>query len=341
MEQALVERAGLTFEAIAAVGLRGKNPVAALSSLWTLSQGYQQSRRLMRQFRPDVLFVTGGYVGVPVTLAARQAGVPVIIYLPDIEPGLAIKFLARFASRVAVTTPEAQQFFKPGLTVVTGYPVRQELLLQTGEVCGAKTSQVLTTDAKAAARRQLGLSDELPVLLVFGGSRGAHSINQAVAARLEALLPLSQVVHITGTPDEAGVLARRAQLPAEWQARYHVSAYLHQEMTTALQAADLVISRAGASILGEFPAVGLPAILVPYPYAGAHQALNADYLVRQGAAVMLKDDELNEHLQAMTLNLLTNQDKLQAMGRASQKLARPAAATRLAQEILKVGGHGN
>jgi len=127
MEQVLVERANLTFESIIAAGLRGKNPVAILKGLWTLGRGYFQSRRILQRFQPDVLFVTGGYVCVPITLAARQAGVPVLIYLPDIEPGLAIKFLARLAARVAVTTDESRQFFRPGLTVVTGYPVRTEL----------------------------------------------------------------------------------------------------------------------------------------------------------------------------------------------------------------------
>ncbi|MFN8453898.1 MAG: glycosyltransferase [Anaerolineae bacterium] len=166
MEQALVERAGLTIESIAAGGLRGKNPLAVIKGLWKLGQGYQQSRQIMRRFQPEVVFVTGGYVCVPVTLAAWRAGVPVIIYLPDIEPGLAIKFLARFARRVAVTAPEAQKFFKPGLTVVTGYPVRDEFF-----------NTPLNPPATGRGRRrglQLGLTADLPVLMVFGGSRGAQ-----------------------------------------------------------------------------------------------------------------------------------------------------------------------
>ncbi|MBI1880806.1 MAG: UDP-N-acetylglucosamine--N-acetylmuramyl-(pentapeptide) pyrophosphoryl-undecaprenol N-acetylglucosamine transferase, partial [Chloroflexi bacterium] len=267
MEQALVERAGLTFEPIAALGLRDKNPFAVAQGLWALGQGYRRSRQIIRRSRPDVLFVTGGYVCVPVTLAAWQTGVPIIIYLPDIEPGLAIKFLARFANRVAVTAPEAQQFFRPGLTVVTGYPVRDELF--SPSFLGGGRGEVQT-----AARRQLSLGDDLPVLMVFGGSRGARSINQAVTQELETYLQVCQVIHVTGVLDEAQVLARRAELSPALQTRYHLSAYLHEEMMTALLAADLVISRAGASVLGEFPAVGLPAILVPYPYAGAHQRLN-------------------------------------------------------------------
>lgn len=330
MEQGLVERAGLTFESIAAGGLRGRNSLAAGQSLWALGRGYRQSRSLLRQFQPDVIFVTGGYVCVPVTLAARE--VPVLIYLPDIEPGLAIKFLARFASRVAITTAETRKFFKPGLTVVTGYPVRAELFSSSRAEAGEK---------KTAARQRLGLRDDWPVLLVFGGSRGARSINQAVVAHQQALLEISQIVHVTGYLDEGRVLARRAELLPELQTRYHVSAYLHGNMVAALQAADLVVSRAGASTLGEFPAVGLPAVLVPYPYAGAHQARNAEYLAKHQAAVVIDNAELKQKLKETVIDLLTDWEKLQAMSQACRSLARPDAAARLAQEIMEVGTNGD
>ena len=174
------------------------------------------------------------------------------------------------------------------------------------------------------------------MLMVFGGSRGAHSINQVVTGHLADFLPLCQIVHVTGTLDEAWVLARRAELSPEWQTRYHVSAYLHEDMITALLAADLVISRAGASVLGEFPAAGLAAILVPYPYAGAHQNLNADYLAQHGAAVVVKDAELSQKLKETMLTLLTDQKKLQAMSQASAGLAQPEASIRLAQAIMEV-----
>ncbi len=334
MEQALVERAGLTFESIAAGGLRGKNPLALMSGLWKLSQGYRQSRQIMRQFRPEVVFVTGGYVCVPVTLAAWRAGAPVIIYLPDIEPGLAIKFLARFARRVAVTAPEAQKFFKPGLTVVTGYPVRDEFFQKTFEI--SETSKVLP-----AAHQRLGLTDELPVLMVFGGSRGAHSLNLAVTQNLQAWLPVCQIIHVTGTLDEAWVQARRTELPPELQANYHVWAYLHEEMVAALLAANLVISRAGASVLGEFPAAGLPAILAPYPYAGAHQRLNANYLAQHGAAIIIDDADLDKRLKDAVIDLLTHREKLSAMRQACQKLAQPEAALRLAAAIVEVKTYGS
>jgi len=329
MEQALVERAGLTIELILARGLRGKNLWAVLQGLWALGQGYRQSKRLIRQFKPDALFVTGGYVCVPVTLAAWRAGVPIIIYLPDFEPGLAIKFLARFAARVAVTTPESRKFFREGLAVTTGYPVRPALQLDSpGE------------STKAAARRQLGLSNTLPVLLVFGGSRGARSINRAVTAQIESYLQTCQVVHISGPLDLDWVEARRVKLPPALQARYQLSDYLHEKMPLALLAADLVIARAGASVMGEFPAAGLPAILVPYPHAGRHQTLNARYLARHGAATIINDADLNRELKDVVMSLIKNKEKLQAMAQASRLLAKPQAAARLAQEILEVKTDG-
>ena len=328
MEQTLVDRAGLKIESIPAAGLRGKNPLAFVRGLWVLAQGYQHSRQIIRRFRPDVLFVTGGYVCVPMTLAARQAGVPIIIYLPDIEPGLAIKFLARFADRVAVTTAEAQGFFKAGLTVVTGYPVRAELF-------------AMHRGGKSAARRELDLNDDLPVLLVFGGSRGARSINQAITDQLEDYLQVCQVVHVTGALDERWVWAKWAELPGDLPPRYHPWAYLHEKMIAALVAADLVVSRAGASVLGEFPAVGLPAVLVPYPYAGEHQTLNAQHLARHQAAVIVDNADLTEKLKDTVINLITDGEKLEIMSQACQELAQPDAAAHLAQEILEIGNDGD
>jgi len=330
MEKKLVERAGLTIELIPAVGLRGKNPIITLKSLWTLRKGYQHSMRLIQTYQPDVLFVTGGYVCVPVTLAASRVNLPVLIYLPDIQPGLAIKFLARYAWRIAVTAKESEQFFRPDQTVVTGYPVRSELVATAGDPSG-----------QADARRQLGFLDELPLLLVFGGSRGARSINLAVVDNLQDFLAVGQLLHITGPLDFDLVQTRRAELPARLQARYQVTSYLHDEMVPALLAADLVVSRAGASVMGEFPVAGSPAILVPYPHAGAHQALNADYLARHGAAEVINDEDLARDLKDTVLNLLTNPEKLQTMRTACQRIAVPEAADRLAKEILEVRAYGN
>lgn len=322
MEEALVKKAGLPYQGIAAAGLRGKNLVAAIAGLVRLIWGYTQSRQLIAAFKPDVLFVTGGYVCVPTTLAARRAGVPVVIYLPDIEPGQAIKFLSRLAVKIAVTAPPAQKFFPTGLTVVTGYPVRPELYRLD----------------KQQARATLNIEGNRPVVLAFGGSQGARSINQAIIrpGTLAHLLQNTDLIHISGTKDAAQTQAVYQQLPPDWQRHYHLYPYLHAEMAAAFVAADVIISRAGASILGEAPAVGTPSILVPYPYSGAHQWLNARYMAEQNAAIVIPDETLADALWPAIDSLLNDPTHRATMSTAAQELARPHAAQSIAALLQEV-----
>jgi UDP-N-acetylglucosamine--N-acetylmuramyl-(pentapeptide) pyrophosphoryl-undecaprenol N-acetylglucosamine transferase len=321
VEESLAAHADIPFNGISAAGVRGRNPLAILGGLWAANRGFWQARQLVGAFRPDVLFVTGGYVCVPVTLAARLAGVPILIFLPDVQPGLAIRFLAHFAERVAVTVPSAMDHFRANQAIVTGYPVRQELFERD----------------PIEARARLGLdsgSDSLPVLLIFGGSQGAHSINQAVCDGIEALLEEAQVIHISGQRDAEWTQARRASLPERLRAHYHLYAYLHQEMVDTLLAADLVVSRAGASTLGEFPAAGLPAVLVPYPHAGAHQWDNARHLVEAGAAMAIADADLGTALIPAALDLLTDSGRRATMRHAAGALAQPDAAQRIGELLI-------
>lgn len=296
----------------------------AARNLLKAGRGVVQTGRLIAEFQPDVVFVTGGFVAGPVALAAWRAHVPVFIYLPDMEPGLTVRRTSRFARRVGVTFPEVARWF-PDKAVVTGYPVRQEILALAGQ--------------HDLARQRLGLADDLPVLLVFGGSRGARSINQALASALPTLLPHCQIVHISGTLDWPTVEAQAHSLPAGLRSRYHAYAYLHDEMPLALAAADLVVARAGASTLGEFPALGLPSILVPLPHSGQHQEINADALARHGAAIKLPDSQLATQLAPTVLRLLQNRTELAAMSQAAQALAQPAAAATIAQELRRLAQH--
>lgn len=321
VEQELAARAGVPFRAIESGQVRGMAPWIAARNLLKAGRGVRQAGRLLAEFQPDVVFITGGFVAGPVALAAWRAHVPVFIYLPDMEPGLAIRRMSRFARRVGVTFPEVARWF-PDKAVVTGYPVRQEILALAGQ--------------RPLAREQLGLAADSLVLLVFGGSRGARSINQALAAALPALLPHCQVVHISGALDWPAVEAQAASLPAELQPRYHAYAYLHDEMPLALAAADLVVARAGASTLGEFPALGLPSILAPYPYSGQHQDVNASYLAARGAAIKLADAELSAQLAPTVLRLLGDPAALAAMSQAARALAQPGAAEAIARELLQL-----
>jgi UDP-N-acetylglucosamine--N-acetylmuramyl-(pentapeptide) pyrophosphoryl-undecaprenol N-acetylglucosamine transferase len=167
-------------------------------------------------------------------------------------------------------------------------------------------------------------------VLVLGGSRGSRSINTALAGILDRMLEIAQIVHVTGETDWPQVVGRRDRMARAPRERYHAFSYLHAEMGVALAAADLVVSRAGASTLGELPAFGLPAVLVPYPHAWRYQRVNADWLVRRGAAVRLDDGQLNDELAPTLEGLLHDRSTLAAMAERMAALDRPDAAARLA-----------
>ncbi|MDQ7028327.1 MAG: glycosyltransferase [Ardenticatenia bacterium] len=247
----------------------------------------------------------------PVALAAWWQRVPLLVYLPDIEPGLAVRLMAPLATKVAVTAEPARQHFGRK-AVVTGFPVRGAL--------------ERNRPPREEARANFGIPADERVVLIFGGSQGAHSLNAAVGHALEALTAEAHVIHIHGRWDRDWLRARRAALPDRTRARYHLFEYLHEEMAHALVAADLVVARAGASTLGEFPAVGLPAILVPYPHSGAHQWANARFLASRGAAVIVPDAEIDRELVPQIRRLLHDQTRLTTMRHAMRALARTGAA---------------
>lgn len=322
MEAELVERAGILFKAIPAAGLHGVGLQRLPANLLTLWRGYQQARVLVQEFRPDALLFTGGYLAGPVALAARKR--PSLLLVPDIEPGLALKMLARFASRIALVADESRSFFPGALSKlrVTGYPVRSELLGWN----------------KTAGSAILDLRSGLPILLVVGGSKGAHSLNEALFYHLEALLQRVEVIHITGQADFSPAQQAQSALPESLRSRYHPFAYLHENMGAALASADLVVSRAGASILGELPLYGLPALLVPYPHAWRYQQVNAAYLVQRGAALLLEDAKLKSGLYLMVEKLLETPEKQAAMRQAMSALAAPQAASQIAAHLAELAG---
>ncbi len=316
MEADLVKKAGLPYTAIPAAGIHGVGLRALPGNLLRLMHGVQASRRILKEFQPEVLLFTGGYLAVPMALAGRH--IPSLLYVPDIEPGLALKTLSRFASTIALTAEASRTFFRHSKAriEVTGYPVREDLGRWTRER-GAEL---------------LGLDASQPILLVTGGSKGARSINRAILKGLPDLLEKMQICHLTGMLDWEEVHSARERLSPDQQARYIVLPYLH-EMGAALACADLVISRAGASILGEYPLFGLPAILVPYPYAWRYQKVNAMYLVEQGAAEMIENEQLAEQLVPTIFALMGSPERREAMRKAMRALHRPDAAQRIAELV--------
>jgi undecaprenyldiphospho-muramoylpentapeptide beta-N-acetylglucosaminyltransferase len=321
MEAALVQRAGIRFESIPAAGLHGVGLRTLPANIARLIAGIPAADRILKRFDPDVLFFTGGYVGVPVAIAGRNR--PQAVFTPDIEPGLALRLISRFADLIAVSTAAARDYFPPEKNVfVSGYPIRPTL------------EPVPTS----TAREKLRLESDFPVLLVFGGSRGARSINRALWSCLPGILASCQVLHITGELDWTRVSEIESKLTESSARRYHPYQYLHEEMALALSAADLVVSRAGAATMGEFPRFGLPAILIPYPHAWRYQRTNAEHLMKAGGAIILDDEHVGETLEQKVLDLLQDGDKLQSMRNAMHSLDQPGAADRLAEAILELAG---
>jgi undecaprenyldiphospho-muramoylpentapeptide beta-N-acetylglucosaminyltransferase len=316
MEVNLVEREGVPFETIPAAGVHGVGLRALPGNFSQLMRGFFAARGILNRFRPQVLLYTGGYLAVPMALAARIPGLNrprprSVLYVPDIEPGLALKTLSRFADQIAVTAAETKTWL-PGRAkvAVTGYPLRKDLQIWNPK----------------QAREAIGILPDLPVLLVFGGSKGARSLNQAVLQALPQLLTDMQLIHVSGQLDWAEVKRAGADLPVDLAARYHAYPYLHEEMGAAMTIADLAVSRAGASVLGELTYFGLPAILVPYPYAWRYQKVNASYLAERGAAVVIADEMIGSNLLKAVGDLMEDEPRRYQMRQKMRSLSQPQAA---------------
>lgn len=312
MEAAIVAGRGLRFLKVQAAPVRDRSPLRTVLNAGRIGVGYGQALRALRGIRPDVVLVTGGYVTVPVAYAAATLRIPTVVFLPDIRPGWAVRAQARVVTRIAVAFGDAARHLPAGRTVETGYPLRPALLAAD----------------RGEARRRLGLDDDLPVVVLYGGSRGARTLNEGIAVRLDDVLERCQLVHVSGTLDEPALRDRARNLPTALAGRYHLYGFIGEGLVDALAAGDLAIARAGASTLAELPAVGLPAILVPGPFSD--QAANAAWLADSGAGVVLDDDAVQAGaLPGTLLQLLDDRDRIDSMRTASRGLAVRDAAARL------------
>jgi UDP-N-acetylglucosamine--N-acetylmuramyl-(pentapeptide) pyrophosphoryl-undecaprenol N-acetylglucosamine transferase len=281
--------------------------------------GFAQSLWLVMSERPDAVLGTGGYVSGPVSLAAVLLGRPLILQEQNSIPGLANRWLARVADEVHLSFIEARGYFKRKDNLkVTGNPVRAHIL--GGD--------------RLAALQEFALADGRPTVFVFGGSRGAHRINDAALEAMRRLKGRVDVQFILQTGrddfDSARATVETEQLPAR------VVPYLRQ-IHLAYAVADLVVCRSGAMTLAEIAACGTPAILVPYPYAAHnHQEVNARNLVDRGAASVILDRELGgERLAKEIAHLLADRQTLRRMSANARTFARPDAAERLARSLAR------
>ncbi len=310
-ERALVQGHDVPFEAVPAAPLRGRSPLALARGLARTALGVTTALRALRRFRPNVMLSTGGYGSFPPSVAARMLRLPLVVFLPDIEPGLAVRAESWLATRIAAATEATLPRLPAAKSVVTGYPVRAAF-----------------ATPRERAREALGWSADERVLLVAAGTQGARAINRAIWHALPRLCEAARVAHITGAAAMDEAAAERATLPESLRERYEPAPF-REDLPTLMAAADLAVMRAGASALGELPAAGLPAILVPGAFAGGHQRANARWLAARGAAILLEEADLGT-LADETLDLLRDRERRSAMAAAARAAGHAGGAERLA-----------
>lgn len=320
MENRLVPAAGYELARVEIGALKKVGLATRLKTLVDLPRAVFLAKAIMDDFRPDVVIGVGGYASGPAMLAAVMANLPTLAFEPNVVPGFANRVLGVMVSEAAVQFEKTSRYFRK--CAVTGVPVRQEFF-------GADPSP----DPKP------GCGVACPAtLLVFGGSQGAHAINQAVIGALPALsqeIPQLRMIHQLGEKDyqEAQPVYLHASIKAE------LYPFINN-MAAAFHDADLLICRSGASTVAEITAAGKPAILVPFPYAADdHQTRNAEALVRAGAAVLIRERELMpERLVEVIKGLLSDRVKLARMGEAARRLAHPHAARQIAGIAARLAG---
>lgn len=318
-EAELVPAAGYEIAFLDLAGIDRRRPASAVRAFTKAIAAMPAARRLVREPHVDAVLAGGGYIAGALGVAAVSARVPLVLTEADSHLGLANRMLAGRARRVCLAFPIAGR--EGGRFLVTGRAVPRA---------------VVETD-RDSARARLGIGSGEHCLLVFGGSLGARSINEcAFAAFAQDPLEGVVVVHVSGKRDHSALAARLAELGNP--SHYRLFDYL-DTLADPLAASDLVLTRAGGSVF-ELAAAGRPALLVPYPHATAdHQAGNARWMERAGAALLIADSDLTAaRLRALVEDLLGDQAKLEQMAAAARSIAKPDAAARVAAEVLRAAG---
>ena len=320
MEMEKVPRAGYQIVGLPVVGIRRELTLANLAFPVKLGRSLLKARAIVRDFKPDAAVGVGGYASGPVLLAASLAGIPTLIQEQNSYAGLTNKMLARRATRICVAYPGMDAFFPADKLKVTGNPVRSDILLADGQV--------------EAGRALFDLDSGKQTLLIIGGSQGARTINESIAAGLSRFAEAGvQVIWQTGP---AFIEQARTAVAALGSSLVTPYDFIY-EMDKAYAVADAVVSRAGALSVSELCLVGRPAILVPFPMAAEdHQTKNAMSLVENNAALLVKDKDARDALVTAALSLLNNAGQRQQLSLEIKTLGKPNAAHDIANEVLKV-----
>ena len=314
MERSILSKAGFELCAIDVQGVKGRGRFSQLAALFKLPGAVWASSRILKQFRADLVLGVGSFAAGPVVLAARLRGIPCVLQEQNILPGITNRILSRWVGRIYVSFPESKDYFDPGKTLLTGNPVRRQIL--------------------DAARKQKKNAAGAFTVLVLGGSQGAHAVNLAVLEGLEFLkgMPV-RFIHQTGAADYDDT--RRAY---ENQGLSNRVQAFFEDMGALYRQADLVICRAGATTVAELAVMGKPAIFVPFPFAADdHQTLNARSLVRAGAAEMISEKDLTGKILAERVQYYSeNPEILAEMAAKAGQFGKPDAAAVIVADCLRI-----
>lgn len=328
LEADIIPKEGFRLETIRVKGFERKISWGNISNLFNTIGSVWKSKTIIRNFKPDIVIGTGGYVCGPILFAASLMGIPTMIQEQNVIPGVTNKILARFVNKIAVGYMEAAKHFGSSnlhKIIFSGNPIRQDVLAVTRE----------------EAMVSLNLNPDKRTVLISGGSRGARSINKAMVEVHRCFQNCDdiQLLHVTGQTEYNNVVGKLKQYGIDEKTRGNIiiKPYLYN-MPQALAVADLAIFRAGAIGLAELTAKGIPSILIPYPHAAAnHQAYNARVMEQNGAAVVVNDNELSgDKLVGIVQGIICNPDVLQSMAIASRKLGKPDAVNLIAREAAKL-----
>ncbi|MCJ8280919.1 MAG: undecaprenyldiphospho-muramoylpentapeptide beta-N-acetylglucosaminyltransferase [Rivularia sp. ALOHA_DT_140] len=298
------------------IGVEGFQKGFGISSILTLGKlvgSILQVRKILKQGKFEGVFTTGGYISGPAVIAARSLGLPVILHESNALPGKVTRFFGPWCNAVAVGFEVAAKYLPKNKTIYTSTPVRSAFL-----------------DSEIATSLDLPIPENVPVIVVFGGSQGAVSVNKLVRESAPAWFEAgAYVVHLTGNQDPEADSLKHSQ---------YISMPFYNNMAALLQRANLAISRSGAGSITELAVCGVPAILIPYPYAAEdHQTFNAQVYTTAGAGILFQQKELTaEKLQNRVLELLNSPEELQKMSEKAKTVAVPESAEKLAQLVREV-----
>ncbi|KKR18868.1 MAG: UDP-diphospho-muramoylpentapeptide beta-N- acetylglucosaminyltransferase [candidate division CPR2 bacterium GW2011_GWC1_41_48] len=293
-----------------------------LIDFFKVIKGFFESRAIIKEYDPDLVFIKGGYVGLPIGFAAASLNYPIIIHESDSILGLANRILSRFASRIMVSYPENYYHDLPRAKVVyTGNPIRKEML----------------TGSLKEGREVFELNIKEPVLLIVGGSQGSHFINSLIAESLSELLKDFQIIHVCGDNDISWLLYLKSQLEDDLKNKYKVFSFLSNELRDAFAVSDLVIGRAGQNFISEASAIGKPMLLIPLGVSSsAHQFRNAQIVTRFGAAYTLTEDDLSRDVFIRQIKLIFEKPgELAFLAKKSKEFGKEDASESMAEVIME------